>query len=93
MGRFTGTTAIAALAANDWFNNQAGVGRPKLDLNQGGRGAGRTHHPRQAVFLWNYEGYPHQTAGDQLDTTLTGTAKQGIFQYKTAAAPCIRSIF
>ena len=41
----------SALSANDWFNNQSGVKRTFLDLNQAGASLGRTHHQGQAVLL------------------------------------------
>ena len=41
----------SALAANDWFNNQSGTAKTRVDLNQPGAALGRPHHSRQALLL------------------------------------------
>ena len=53
-----------ALSANNWFNNQAGVGRPQLDLNQAGAALGK-NHPRQAVFLQQLRSLPQQETDER----------------------------
>jgi hypothetical protein len=74
----------AALSANDWFNNQAGVARPKLDVNQPGIALGGRIIRDKLFFYSNYEGYRALKQETKLDTTLTATARAGIFQYKNS---------
>jgi hypothetical protein len=73
------------LAANNWFNNQAHVGQPQLDLNQAGAALGGRIIRDKLFFYGNYEGYRSKQQSSIVDTTLTDTAKQGIFQYKTSS--------
>ena len=47
----------SALSANNWFNNQAGVGRPQLDLNQAGAALGGRIIRDKLFFYTNYEAY------------------------------------
>ena len=51
----------AALSANDWFNNQAGVSRPKLDVNQPGIALGGRIIRDKLFFYSNYEGFRHSS--------------------------------
>jgi hypothetical protein len=71
-------------AANDFFNNQAGVHLPRLNLNQGGGSLGGPIKHDRLFFYVNYEFYrlSSQSAVDQ--TILTASARQGIFSYMDA---------
>jgi len=68
-------------AANDWFNNQAGVPQPGLHQNQFGGSIGGPVQKDKLFIFFNYEGTRvHQQVG--VDTTvLTPNARQGIFTY------------
>jgi len=73
-------------SANDWFNNQDGVARPFLNLNQfGGTFAGPVIKDK-LLFFANYETYDLHQTSPQLDTILTPTARQGILQYQTGGS-------
>lgn len=73
----------SAAAANDWFNNQAGVPLSRLNQNQFGGSLGGAIIKDKLFFYANYEGVRtnQQTPIDA--TILTNTARQGIFTYKT----------
>lgn len=81
-GSFYWYNRNVALAANDWFNNQAGVGRPKLNLNQPGAALGGKIIRDKLFFYTNYELYRNKRQQSELFTTLTDPARTGIFQYK-----------
>src|SRR5579875_1103556 len=69
-------------AANDWFNNQAGVSTPQLNQNQFGGGIGGPIRKDKLFFYADYEGVrTHQQIG-VTDTVLTPDARQGIFTYQ-----------
>lgn len=71
----------SALGANSWFNDQAGVKKGQLDLNQGGAALGGRIIRDKLFFYGNYEGYRNKTQSSVLRTTLTDSARQGIFSY------------
>ena len=72
-------------AANDWFNNQAGVPTPHLNQNQFGGGIGGPIRKDKLFFYANYEGVrTHQQVG-VTNTVLTPDARNGIFTYQDAA--------
>ncbi len=72
-------------AANDWFNNQAGVPTPHLNQNQFGGGIGGPIRKDKLFFYANYEGLrTHQQVG-VTNTVLTPDARNGIFTYQDAA--------
>ena len=73
------------LGANNWFNNQAGVTRPQLDLNQAGAAVGGRFIRDKLFFYGNYEAYRNKRQTSVLSTTLTDTAKQGIFSYSAGS--------
>ena len=75
-----------ALSANDWFNNQAGVAKPKLDLNQPGAALGGRIIRDKLFFYGNYEAYRMKQQTSKLNTTLTDSAKNGIFTYQVGSA-------
>ena len=49
-------------AANDWFNNQAGLAQPRLNQNQMGGSIGGPIQKRQALFLHELRGGAHEPA-------------------------------
>jgi hypothetical protein len=74
-----------AFAANDWFNNQAGVPTAHLNQNQFGGGIGGPIRKDKLFFYANYEGVrTHQQVG-VTNTVLTPDARNGIFTYSDAA--------
>ena len=83
-GSFYWYNRNTALAANDWFDNQAGIARPKLDVNQPGVALGGRIIRDKLFFYSNYEMYRALQETSKLDTTLTSTARTGLFQYKNS---------
>jgi hypothetical protein len=73
-------------AANDWFNNKNGVGRPFLNSNEFGGTVGGPIK-RDKLFFWaNYEGLRRPATTPVNNTILTPTARQGILEYKVGGA-------
>ncbi|MEO8370631.1 MAG: TonB-dependent receptor [Candidatus Solibacter sp.] len=75
----------SALAANDWFNNQAGVKRTFLDLNQVGGSLGGHIIKDKLFFYANPEFYRNKQQSSRLRTVLTDDARNGIVTYRDAA--------
>ena len=75
----------SALAANNWFNNQAGVNRSFLDLNQVGASLGGHIIKDKLFFYVNPEFYRDKEQSSRLRTVLTDDAKAGILTYRDAA--------
>ncbi|PWU12456.1 MAG: hypothetical protein C5B51_00575 [Terriglobia bacterium] len=74
----------SAASANDWFNNQAGIERPRLNQNQFGGNLGGPIRKDRLFFYGNYEAVRvHQQAG-VTSTILTSAARNGIFTYRDA---------
>src|SRR5258708_4759174 len=73
-------------AANDWFNNQAGVARPFLNLNQFGGAVGGPVKRDKLLFYVAYETYNLHQTSPKTNTILTPTARQGILQYRVNGA-------
>ncbi|HEX3877850.1 MAG TPA: TonB-dependent receptor [Bryobacteraceae bacterium] len=71
-----------ALSANDWFNNQAGVGLPFLNQNQGGGSIGGPIKKDKLFFYGNYEFVRAHQQSPADATILTAPARQGIFTYR-----------
>ena len=74
-----------AFAANDWFNNQAGVGLPFLNQNQFGFSVGG---PIKKDRLFYHAGYEAVRAHQQVpaDTLiLTASARAGLFTYQDSS--------
>ena len=74
----------SALAANDWFNNQTGVGKPFLNLNQLGGDVGGPIIKDKLFFFLHYEAYRLRQQQLETNTVLTGNARQGILSYPDA---------
>jgi len=75
----------SALAANDWFNNQAGVKNPFLDLNQPGAALSGRIIKDKLFFYANYELYRNKRQSPYNRTVLTPSARNGIFTYRDTA--------
>lgn len=73
-----------AAAANDWFNNQTGVEKPRLNLNQFGGTVGGPIKKDKLFYYANYESYRRRSQTPILNTVLTPTARQGILRYRLA---------
>ncbi len=70
-----------ALAANTWFNNQAGVANPFLNQNQAGGTIGGPIVRNKLFFFTNYEAFRLRQQTSQNATVLTPDARNGIFTY------------
>ncbi len=68
-------------SANDWFNNQAGVRRPFLNLNQLGGTVGGPIIKDKLLFYTNYEAYRLKQQSLKTNTILTPNARQGLLTY------------
>ena len=68
-------------AANDWFNNQAGIGRPFLNQNQFGGDIGGPIRKDKLFFYASYEAIRAHQQMPQNFTILTPDARNGIFTY------------
>jgi hypothetical protein len=87
-GAFYWFNRNSALAANDWFNNQSGVKRTFIDLNQPGASLGGRLIRDKLFFYVNYELYRDKEQSSRLRTVLTDPARNGIFSYRdTSGAP------
>lgn len=74
-----------AFSANDWFNNQAGVDRPFLNLNQVGGTLGGPAVKDKLLFFANYEAFRQRQQSPVTNTILTAPARQGIYTYRDTA--------
>lgn len=68
-------------AANAWFDNQSGNPRPFLNQNQLGAAIGGPILHDKLFFYTNYEAFRNRQQTLVNSTTLTATARQGIFSY------------
>ncbi len=68
-------------AANDFFDNQDGIGLPRLNLNQVGASVGGPIKRDKLFYYVNYETYRNRSQTSANATILTQTARQGIFSY------------
>jgi hypothetical protein len=75
----------SALAANDWFNNQSGTAKTRIDLNQPGAALGGRIIRDKLFFYTNYELYRNKQQSSRLRTVLTDSARNGIFTYRDTA--------
>ncbi|HEX4278221.1 MAG TPA: TonB-dependent receptor, partial [Bryobacteraceae bacterium] len=69
-------------AANDWFNNQAGLAQPRLNQNQMGGSVGGPIRKNKLFFYSNYEAVRTNQQLPQDPTILTDDARNGIFTYQ-----------
>ena len=70
-------------AANDWFNNQSGLARPRLNQNQLGASLGGPIKKDKLFFYANYEAVRTNQQSPATSTVLTDDARAGIFTYTT----------
>jgi len=71
-------------AANDWFNNKAGVDRPKLLRNNFGGAVGGPVKKDKAFFFFNYEGFREAKGDSVVREVPLPSLGQGIVRYFTA---------
>ena len=71
-------------AANDWFNNKAGVERPKLLRNNFGGAIGGPIKKDKAFFFFNYEGFREAKGDSVVREVPLPSLGQGIVRYFTA---------
>jgi len=69
-------------AANDWFNDQAGVAQPRLNQNQVGVSFGGPIRKDKLFFYANYEAVRTNQQLPATSTILTDDARNGIFTYQ-----------
>jgi hypothetical protein len=75
-------------SANDWFNNQSGIGRPFLNQNQLGASVGGPIRRDRLFFFVDYEAVRTHEQDPTTTTILTAPARSGLFTYKdTAGTP------
>jgi hypothetical protein len=77
----------SALAANSWFNNQAGVKNPFLNQNQIGGRFGGPILKNKLFFYLNYEAYRQRQQTPENYTVLTPSARNGNFTYLVNGQP------
>lgn len=70
-------------AANNFFNNAAGVAKPALLINIFGTSVGGPIKRNKAFFFLNYEGRRDASASNQLRTVPSDLLRQGTVQYRT----------
>jgi len=77
--------------ANDFFNNKAGVERPKLIRNIFGGSLGGPVKKDRAFFFFNYEGMREATGTSAVRVVPLAHLGQGLIRYETTSAegaPC-----
>ena len=72
-------------SANTWFNDQSGVKKPFLNLNQLGGKIGGPIKKDKLFFYANFEAYRQHQQSAATRTLLTADAANGIFTYPNAA--------
>ena len=72
-----------ATAANDFFNNRAGIDRAKLIRNVFGGSVGGPIKKNRAFYFFNYEGRRDASEGNVVRTVPSESFRNGIVRYKT----------
>lgn len=84
-------------SANDWFNNHAGVARPKLNRNTFGGAVGGPIKKDRAFFFYSYEGRVDDSEtpvlaalnyGGTGESVPTASLGQGILKFRLCGATC-----
>ena len=75
----------SAFAANDWFNNQSGIGKPFLNQNQYGGSVGGPILRDKLFFYASWESIRAHQQTPQTTTILTQSARSGVFTYRDTA--------
>ena len=70
-------------AANDFFNNRAGVERPKLNRNVFGGSIGGPIKKDRVFYFVNYEGRRDTSEGSAVRRVPTASMRDGFVRYKT----------
>jgi hypothetical protein len=73
-------------SANDWFNDQAGIGKPRLNQNQFGGLIGGPIRKDKLFFYASFEAIRAHQQTPQNNTILTADARNGIFTYSSGGA-------
>ena len=73
------------LAANDWFNDANGIGKPNLLQNQGGGDVGGPIVKDKLFVYGTYELFRRRQQIPTNTTVLTSSARSGVFKF---AADC-----
>ena len=73
-----------ALAANDWFNDANGIGKPNLLQNQAGGDVGGRIVKDKLFFYGAYELFRRRHQSPANTTVLTNPARSGIFQWRAS---------
>jgi hypothetical protein len=68
-------------AANDWFNNQSGISKPRLNQNQMGGSVGGPIKRDKLFFYFNYEAIRNHQQSPSDTVIPTADARNGIFTY------------
>ncbi len=74
-----------ATSANDFFSNQSGVARAKLNRNVYGVSVGGPIQKNRLFYFLNYEGRQDKSETSVVRTVPNDTFRQGIFTYTTTA--------
>jgi len=74
-----------ATSANDFFSNQSGVPRAKLNRNVYGASVGGPIKPNRLFYFANYEGRQDKSEASVVRVVPNDTFRQGIFTYTTAS--------
>jgi len=81
-----------AYNANEFFNNRAGVAKPKLNQNQVGASLGGKIIKDKLFFFGNFESLRLKQQNTQIRTVLVPEARTGNFLYRTAAGQPVQSV-
>jgi hypothetical protein len=78
-----------ALAANDWFNDANGIGKPNLLQNQAGGDVGGPIIKDKLFVYGAYELYRRRQQLPTNTTVLTNSARSGVFQWRATGSSSV----